>query len=1147
MVQGQPVFTTSGIQDAAQLQDLQPVRVPNAPIVEPLLRAGPQALRTIGVYRPQVGNQPAVLIVDDRAHGRVLRRMVCTAYGISEVDWHLRRLVEALPSLPPEQYVLEPTSLSWNLVQVPVDLRPLSGRISLYLANRCDPCGEVAARAILDQHLGPCPTFLCRTSQGWFHPSSRLLLLPYGDAFQVWPMNQAAVSSLAVEEFDGRPPTLEDRFSTSLSLPHAGELAYHDLSGANAVVLHSHGHTYTCVPPYADHLSLRSAALSAVAADLQVLSRGQLCFARLLPPLDRLPAIQFVAAYCSDLDEMGVVDLRPSGGGVHVVQVPADSTPAERIANAVQRYGEPDPASPLQASLAQGHLHVMHREHVVDPFAPLRGTVPTPIVVTRRHSHLAAGYREPGPIPDDGSPLADRDAISSDFSKGFGGSRLVSATLICSCLLLGLLPHRGLPLPVVLAWTLVGAVQLPESSNFRSGPPTRSWITVSQTPSLASVAEHATLHRSLAFLDSRTVLGFASTADDGLPVYQFCVWSPGERMCFLLAGTASPVSYKERLLEAKAILGRGACVPWEPQPLDRCIHLISTSTDPSVVSIIVDTGREFICLEVSSRQPGPAILAALRALCPADQHFRLADSSRQPVRNGDVIRAFSDRAVVPTPPQFQVPFHTLPPFVEDDRQALYVASVDMGLIKLTVPRGLSTWALERALTTWLGRQRCLGVRLHKLSFESALPVYCLPRRGRSTLVVVLIDLVDTLMDPVVHVVDDELHAELDCELLRDPWRPHSAFWDEVISRGPVCVGCWTASLAGPNQGPPVRHVTLGLDICRSLGDGWQLPLASQVPHYDLVAGAARQGIRWDLGRSPMPTREVAVQTAASHWPTSPLFSGAMPVPRRAEGCSFHERFGSEGTLFHLECPHMRVRCTIPCVEGRHIWALRIGNWVYAACTTQLGWDEVLEVASLSYWDLPGTSIHGPEQVWTWPDDLLSLSGQCGHVMHEGSDPVLECLLADAGPSRGGRSAAAPVDSSAFSGRRLWSALPMLGMLRWPFLSVVSASFMSVRLAEPDSDDSSAAPSIFQSSEMHDEVQDNMTPTMADPSRTCTMAWCHELSCQNTHFATHPSALAEYFERHAPHETVRVHLWLPFHGPVKHYCQVGTQCSHTVVM
>ena len=1131
-MQGQPVFTTSGIQDAVRPQDLQPVRVPNAPLVEPLLRAGPQALRTIGVYRSQVDNQPAVLIVDDRAHGNLLRRMLCTAYGVSEADWHLRRLVEALPSLPPEQYVLEPTSLPWNSVQVPVDLRPLSGRIALYVVNRCDTCGEIAARAIIDQHLGPCPTFLCRTSQGWFHPGSRLLLLPYGDAFQVWPMNQAAVSSVAVEELDGRPPTLEDRFSTSLSLPHVGELAYHDLSGANAVVLHSHGHTYTCVPSYADHLSLRSAALSAVAADLQVLPRGQLCFARLLPPLDRLPAIQFVAAYCGDSDEMGVVDLRPSGGGVYVVQVPVGATPAERIANAVQRYGEPDPASPLQASLAQGHLHVMHREHVVDPFSPLRGAVPAPIVVTRRHSHLVAGYHEPGPVSADGSSFAEHGESPSDFSSGFGGSRLVSLTVWGCCLSVGPWQHRGPGLLAVLAWALVGAVQLPESSSLHSGPPTRSWVTASQVPSLASVEEHATFHRSLAFLDSRSTLGIASSADAGLSMYQFCVWSPGERICFLIEGSSSPVSYKERLLEAKAILGRGACVPWEPQPLDRCMHLISTSTDPSSVSVIVDTGKEYICLEVSGRQPGPAILAALRALCP-DQTFRLADSSRQPVRNGDVIRAFSDRAIVPTPPQFQVPLHTLPPFVEDDRQALYVSSVDMGLIKLLVPRGLSAWALERALTTWLGRQRCLGVRLHRLSLESALPVYCLPRRGRSTLVVALVDLADTIMDPVIHVVDDDQPAELDCEVLRDPWRPHSAFWDEVISRGPVCVACWTASVAAPNQGPPFRHVTLGLDLCRAMGDGWQLPIASQVPHYDLVAGAARQGIQWALGHSAIATREVAVQTVASHWPmqASPLFSGALPVPRRAAGCSFHERFGSEGTLFHLDCPQMRVRCTIPCVAGRHIWALRIGNWVHAACTTQLGWDEVLEVASLSYWDLPGTSIHGPEQVWTWPDDLLSLSGQCGHVMHEGSDPVLECLLSDAPPPVRDRSTGEPADSFSPSTRRLWPVFPMMWVWRWPLLSVVSASFMSVQLAEPDSDESSAAPSIFQSSEAHnDEMQDNMTPVMADSSRTCTMAWCHELSCQNTHFATNPSALAEYFERHAPYETVRIHLWLPFHGP-----------------
>ena len=271
----------------------------------------------------------------------------------------------------------------------------------LMTTGRCTSCGEVAEVAIHEQHLGPCPVFLCRTSQGWFHPSARLLLLPDGDAFQVWPMNQAAVTSVVVDDNEGRPPTLEDRFSTSLSLPTVGELAYHDLSGANAIVLHLHGHTYTCRQSYADHLTLRSAALHAVAADLRIHARGQLCFARLLPPLDRLPAIQFVAAYCNDDEAMGVVDLRPSGVGVYVVQVPTDATPAERTDCAVHNHGEPDPDHPLRASLAQGLVRVMHREHVVDPFAPLRAAVPAPIVVTRRHSHVAAGYIDPRVPPED--------------------------------------------------------------------------------------------------------------------------------------------------------------------------------------------------------------------------------------------------------------------------------------------------------------------------------------------------------------------------------------------------------------------------------------------------------------------------------------------------------------------------------------------------------------------------------------------------------------------------------------------------------------------------------------------------------------------------------------------------------------------------
>ena len=268
-LQGQPVFTTSSVQPVADVRDLHHVRTPNSPIVEPLLRAGPQALRTICVYRPQAAEQPTVLISDDRAHDRLLHRMICSAYGLADSEWCLRRLVEALPSLPPEQYVLSPAQLPWDHTLVPVDLRPLGGSVRLQLAQRCMSCGEVTNRAIDTQQIGPCPVTLCRTSQGWFHPTARLLMLPYGDAFQVWPMHQVPQASLpASAEEEDRPATLDDRFSTSLSLPHVGELAFHDLSGANAVILHSHGHTYTCLPSYADHLTLRSAALGAVAADI---------------------------------------------------------------------------------------------------------------------------------------------------------------------------------------------------------------------------------------------------------------------------------------------------------------------------------------------------------------------------------------------------------------------------------------------------------------------------------------------------------------------------------------------------------------------------------------------------------------------------------------------------------------------------------------------------------------------------------------------------------------------------------------------------------------------------------------------------------------------------------------------------------------
>ncbi|CAE7243796.1 pol [Symbiodinium sp. KB8] len=483
--------------------------------------------------------QPTVLISDDRVHGLLLHKMVCSAYGLAESEWQLRRLVE-----------------------------------------------------------------------GWFHPTARLLLLPYGDAFQVWPMHRVPSASLTpnVEE-DDAPATLEDRFSTSLSLPAVGELAFHDLSGANAVILHAHGHTYACVPSYSDHLTLRSSALSAVAVDLQIQPRGRLCCARILPPLDRMPAIQFVAAYCEDGQVLGVVDLRPSGGGVYVTQVREGATPAERIAATVQRHGEPSSEMSLASGLAQGRLQVLHREHVVDPFAPLHAAPPAPVVVLSRRSHLASGYRDPQLPSDEPDILED-------------------ATL-------GIAPDR--------------ATDASATTRFSGGT---SW------GSLLSLLLFAPRWLSL--------------------------------------------------LTAKVRLGRGDCTVWDPSPADRGLHYVATAEDTAIVTVIADTGREYLCLDVPRIRFGSGLLSAVQLLCP-DRCFRIADSIRTPVRHGDVIRLFDEPMENCRSPQFYVPRFTYPPSMEPGTQLVYIASVDMGMIRLKVPVGVETHTLEQALVVWLGYAASGGI------------------------------------------------------------------------------------------------------------------------------------------------------------------------------------------------------------------------------------------------------------------------------------------------------------------------------------------------------------------------------------------------------------------------------------------------------
>ncbi|CAE7884579.1 RNA-directed DNA polymerase from mobile element jockey [Symbiodinium microadriaticum] len=618
---------------------------------------------------------------------------------------------------------------------------------------------------------------------------------------------------------------------------------------------------------------------------LQIRSHGRLCFARLLPPLSCMPAIQYVAAYCSEGEVLGVVDLRPIEAGVHVIQVQEGATPAARIGLAVQQYGEPRVERPLSARLAQGQIQVLHREHVVDPYLPLSAAQPAPIVVLTRRSHLAAGFCDPNlPVAPDEDQFSAADTLDFSPAEPSGTVRL-HAVAACSwmCGLLSVLQPRAVVLFLPLLF--VAAVQEPVGSgSLPAASADRSWQVVKHHPGLASVEEHSTIGRSWPMLDARETLGIAFDGQTGLPEFRFCLWSPADWGCFFLPGSSAPAVLRERLFEAKVALGRSDCVLWDPLPHDRAIHLVATSPDQALVTVVADTGKEYLCLDVSRQRFGASLLSALQALCP-DRCFRISEAVRTPVRHGDVIRVFDDRPANCRPPQFFVPRFTLSPMLDVGTQVVYITSVDMGTIRLRVPAGVETSELERALVVWLGRQRCLGSRLVKLDLDVSVPVYCLPRRGRSTLVVGLIDLADTIMDTVVHVVDSAGLEELVCEVLREPWRPHSAFWNDILERGPVCVSCWQVSAGSSSGGVPVSMVTLG---------------------HDLVIAAEHLGIQWQQDSTAL-TRHAATQTSAAFWPmrASPLFSSAMPVPRRADGCSFDERHGAEGTLFHLECPHMQ--------------------------------------------------------------------------------------------------------------------------------------------------------------------------------------------------------------------------------------------------
>ncbi|CAE6915759.1 unnamed protein product [Symbiodinium sp. CCMP2592] len=276
--------------------------------------------------------------------GSVLHCDLASALGMQAHEWEMRRLIE----------------------------RPMGGSIRLLQVRRDRPCIEAIRGCLLDLGQDISRPVLIRTGIGLFLPTASVLLLPEVDAFQVWP-GPDVVAPLSDSDSLTQPPSNADRFALSLTMPHVAESSFHEASGSNAVVISDDGLFYVASPSYCDHLTLRSAVLQAFLEDGVGDRRVPLHFARILPPLDGLPSVQFAALRCNAGMSPALVDLRPMGGALQVFGASMYDTPAMRIQAAIARNGDPAARRPLTAQLAAGSVQVMRREVDVNPFVVIQG------------------------------------------------------------------------------------------------------------------------------------------------------------------------------------------------------------------------------------------------------------------------------------------------------------------------------------------------------------------------------------------------------------------------------------------------------------------------------------------------------------------------------------------------------------------------------------------------------------------------------------------------------------------------------------------------------------------------------------------------------------------------------------------------------
>ena len=646
-------------------------------------------------------------------------------------------------------------------------------------------------------------------------------------------------------------------------------------------------------------------------------------------------------------------------------------------------------------------------------------------------------------------------------------------------------------------------------------------ILVAPDPPHLSIAGHQQLAKLLHMHSVEHVRSLPHAV--GLQAYQnpsvgIRVWHPSgyQSLTVPLDRVQRDLSHKLRTTDPTHLRGRPVLlIPQFEWPF---LQFLSPSKDKSIVTIVADVGKAVHCYDLPKTSAANSLLDKLGQAYPASS-FRVDRGLVASIRHGDVIRVHDDEPLS----AIEIGHvSALDVFANANRwlhhgKPAYVLGPDFHLLHLPSVQAGDLDSISKALVHILGPTRCKGVTPQPLQQTLfAVDIFCFPRPGQPCHVFVVTDSLGHWRRPLLQAWESHEITQASISELAAHQHPHAAIWTALLDAMPAFL-CQPGSPAG----------------ARVLSAPWTLVIIDAVRAAHFGRHFTSNTEPETYFRIPVPAEaqpsvtgvSIGVQTSPSYWPghAAPLSSASMPALPAVVGCTPLLSLCPDGSPYTLQCPQFGVDCVMPCLPGYHAWGVRIGIRVFSACTIDMDWQHVLDISEGTPWDLSGMAIFSTARAWHWPEDLRSFSGQCGHLLHTGSDPY---LCQDARPNREMRLPGndsfvdSPIPSHASVSQPFAIALFWLAAVAGrPPLVVLGALWLAPRTAKgvrfsSSSDSASSVLTVYQNS-----------------TRTCTMAWCHELSCQTTHFEVNPDILSEAISHQVPHHHARLQMWRPYHGPV----------------